>query len=476
VGETLSLFSPQFNRSIQIEVRPEQISSDAGGLVLREVDERLGITPWLTRRLRDPRSSSSVLHPLRELLRTVLLLYGQGWRDQDDATQLCDDPVLRVAVSDRRGVRPLEAEFGQPEGLASQPTLSRLVKLLSTRRNRSVLQRGLEETAVRRLRATGGLGEPVWLDVDSIGRAVHGHQAGAEYNGHYHATCFHPLVAVLGEQGDIVGAWLRHGRAHTAEGAAAWMVGVVRRLRRRGLRIAGVRLDAGFPGPELLDALEAAHIPYVARLRGNSRLDRLAGEYNLLPWLNPDTPAERFVEYRYAAKSWSKERRVVTVVVQDLDELVARHFHLIAGGRAEELPPEELLATYRQRGTAEGRFGEWLSTVTPMLSSTTRRKSTYRGAEPAKRTKPRDPFACNEVLLLLSALAYNLVHAVRVLLERATGRGWGLMRVRERALKVAARLVRGGRRLTFVLPRSAARVHQLLWAELAALPPPPPVA
>jgi len=143
VGETLSLFSPQFNRSIQIEVRPEQISSDAGGLVLREVDERLGITPWLTRRLRDPRSSSSVLHPLRELLRTVLLLYGQGWRDQDDATQLCDDPVLRVAVSDRRGVRPLEAEFGQPEGLASQPTLSRLVKLLSTRRNRSVLQRGL---------------------------------------------------------------------------------------------------------------------------------------------------------------------------------------------------------------------------------------------------------------------------------------------------------------------------------------------
>lgn len=231
-------------------------------------------------------------------------------------------------------------------------------------------------------------------------------------------------------------------------------------------------MDAGFPSGHLLDALEKAHIPYVARLRGNSALDRRAGKVNLMPWLHPEPPTERFLEFPYKAGPWSRARRVVTVVVQEQGELIARHFHLVSGGTATELGPEELLAVYRQRGTAEGRFGEWLSTVTPTLSSTTRRKSHYRGAEPERRTKSRDPFACNDALLLLSALAYNLVHAARTLLEAATGRGWGLMRVRERLLKTAARLVRGKRRLTFVLPTSAGHVHRLLWAEIAGLPPP----
>lgn len=471
MGESLPLFVPQFNRSIRIEARSEQISSDAGALALREIDERLGLTRWLAALLDDPRNPDDVTHPLVELLRTLLLLYGQGWRDQDDATALRDDPVFRVAVSERRGTRPLDSEDDQPDGLASQPSLSRFVALLSTPANREVLQAGLEELAVRRLCAAGELHEPVWLDVDSIGMDVHGHQAGAEYNGHYHATCFHPLIAVLGEQGDIVGAWLRHGRAHTAEGADDWIVALVARLRRRGLCIAGVRMDAGYPSEHLLAALEQAGIAYMARLRGNKRLDRLAGEHNLLPWLTPDATAERFIEYRYAARSWSRERRVVTVVVQDLTELVARHFHLVAGGAAEALEPERLLAKYRQRGTAEGRFGEWLSTVTPTLSSTMRRKSTYRGIEPKRRTASRDSFACNEVLLLLSALAYGLVHALRSLLEKSTGRGWSLMRVRERVLKVAARLLLGGRRLTFVLPRNADAVR-ILWTELQAMPPP----
>ena len=131
-----------------------------------------------------------------------------------------------------------------------------------------------------------------------------------------------------------------------------------------------------------------------------------------------------------------------------------------------------MLQTYRKRGTAEGHFGQWQSTLSPMLSSANRRKATYRGQAPEKRTSPRDAMACNEVLLLLSALAYGLVHGLRCLLQVATGRGWSLQRVRERVLEVGARLLRGKRRATFVIPRGASELQALLWSQLAAIPPP----
>ncbi len=478
MGETLPLFRPDFNHAVRIEARSERISSDAGALALREVDHRLDLTGWLSARLSDPRDPEAVTHPLPELLRTALLLTAQGWGDQDDATKLRHDPVFRLAVSERRGVSALEPSDDKPDGLASQSTRSRLDKALSTDANRTVLRRGLVRLAAQRLRASGQLGQAHWLDVDSLPREVHGHQSGAEYSGHYHCTCYHPLVAVLGEAGDLVGAWLRPGRVHTAKDATAHIPWLVQELRAAGVRLAGVRLDAGFPSAALLDVLEEHGIPYVARVRNNSALDRLAGPVHLLPWLHGldggEPALERFAERRYKAGSWSRERRVVCVTVQEPGELLARHFYLLTSYEKDEVEAEQLLAAYRQRGTGEGRFGEWNSAIPTHLSSTNRRKSHYRGAEPDpdKRAKPRDPFACNDVRLLISALAYGLVHVLRTLIERATRRGWSLRRVVERVLKVGARLVRGGRRATFVLSNPAADLQALLWQQLSVIPPP----
>jgi hypothetical protein len=476
MSETLPLFSPDFNRAVKIEVRPEQISTDAGALVLREVDHRYGLSARLATTLRDDRLDDQVLHQQPEVVRTMLLLAAQGWRDQDDATQLRDDPVFRVAVSARRGTRPLERRRGEPTGLASQPTLSRMLETLSGSANRSALRDALLDLAVARLRGAGQLAESHWLDVDSIGMEVHGHQRGAEYNGHYRCTCYHPLVAVLGEAGDLVGAWLRPGRASAAGDADELIPWVVGELRARGVALAGVRLDAGFPSGRLLGLLEQHGIPYVARIRSNSALDRELGDLHLLPRLpDPDgsEPApERLVEARYAAKSWDEDRRSVCVVVQEPGELFNRHFYLVTSYAPEQLAAADLLAAYRQRGTAEGRFGEWMSTVPPSLSSTTRRKKTYRGRRPATTTHPRDPYACNDAQLLVSALAYSLIHVVRCLLNAAGDERWGLRRVFERVLKAGARLRRGQRRITFVLNRAAADLHALVWKQLAAIPPP----
>src|SRR5512143_3016082 len=99
-GETRRLFTPEFNGSLQIEARPERLSSESGAILQREVLERLGIIDWLVERLHDPRDPALVTHSLSELLRTHILLLGQGWRDQDDADRLRHDSVLRLAVSD----------------------------------------------------------------------------------------------------------------------------------------------------------------------------------------------------------------------------------------------------------------------------------------------------------------------------------------------------------------------------------------
>ncbi len=145
--ETIPQIRPSFNRSLRLETRPELLSADTGALVQRELMERSGLIDWLTGRLHDPRHPSSIRYPLSDLLRTRLLLLGQGWRDQSDADRLRQDPSLRVASETRRGTAALE----EGQGLASQPTLSRLLDTLSREENLPVLHQAVTELACRRI-------------------------------------------------------------------------------------------------------------------------------------------------------------------------------------------------------------------------------------------------------------------------------------------------------------------------------------
>ena len=145
--ETIPQIRPSFNRSLRLQTRPELLSADTGALVQRELMERSGLIDWLTGRLHDPRHPSSIRYPLSDLLRTRLLLLGQGWRDQSDADRLRQDPSLRVASQTRRGTAALE----EGQGLASQPTLSRLLDTLSREENLPVLHQAVTELACRRI-------------------------------------------------------------------------------------------------------------------------------------------------------------------------------------------------------------------------------------------------------------------------------------------------------------------------------------
>jgi len=133
--------------------------------------------------------------------------------------------------------------------------------------------------------------------------------------------------------------------------------------------------------------------------------------------------------------------------------------------------PEALLELYRQRGMAEHRMGELMNVIEPALSSSSRSKAHYRGRVPRKRAAPCDAFAHNEALLLLAAMAYELVHVARVLLEISTGEGWSLLRVRERVLRVAGRVLLHARRVVLVINDIAARLWNRLVARVLKLHP-----
>jgi hypothetical protein len=471
----------EFNGSLRIEGRPERLTSEAGAVILREVMERVGIIPWLGERLIDPRKPEFITHPQSELMRTSLLLLAQGWRDQDDADALRDDAALRLAVSDRRGTEPLTTrERGDdeplpknplvPDGLASQPTLSRLLDTLSNTHNRAVLRLALVEMAARRVRAERGGHRQRYLtiDVDSLPIEVHGQQPGSEYNGHYHCRVYHPLVACVGETGDLLDVQLREGTAYTATGGIDFVLPLLDDVEREMCQVAAVRIDAGFPEEHILSALEGRGTPYVARVKNNAVLDRMAQPFlKRPPGRPPNEPRTWFYEQSYRAGSWSCPRRVVLVVLERPGELFLDHFWLITNWSAEQMDGPALLEMYRGRGTAEGHMGELMDVLRPALSSSARPKSHYRGNKVSPPARPIDAFAHNEAILLLNALAYNIAHAGRVLMERATGEGWGLRRFRERVLRVAARVVIHSRRAIIILGDNSTKLWNTLWSKLA---------
>ena len=477
MGEELSLFRAEFNGALRLEAREERLTGEAGSVVLREVVERLGLEQWLAGRIRDPRNPALVTHPASELVRTLVLLFAQGWRDQDDADALRNDAALRLSVSDRGGVAPLLARESVedervPDGLAAQPTLSRMVGWLSTAENRQTLRESLLFVASQRLKAARGGHRPraVTLDVDSLPIEVHGHQPGSAHNGHYHARVYHPLIATVAETGDLLDVQLREGQVHTAEGALSFIVGLVERAEKSLCQVASIRMDAGFPEEELLAALESVERAYVARVRNNQVLDRLAEPFlKRPPGRPPAEPRTWFHEMNYAAGSWSKPRRVVLVVQERPGELYLHHFWLITNWTEQQMSGEALLELYRDRGTAEGHFGELMDVFQPALHSSPRSKSRYRGVAFEEKKAPCDAFAHNEVLLLLNALAYNVTHAARALLVNEVREGFSLRRFRERVLRVPGRFIVHARRATLIVGAAAVPLWRALWASLARL-------
>lgn len=456
MGESSSSsFEPTFNRSVKLSDSDERITSDAGVLMLREADHRLGITESLASQLFDPRDQALIRYEMVELLRERVYGLAQGYAAQDDADRLAHDPAMKLAAWNRPGEQPLD------ERLASQPTQSRLINYLSQDAgNRAALRDSLADACERHLRATGGdhAAQRITVDIDSFPIVVHGDQPGASYNGYYGETVYHPLVAsycVAGSYDSVheghrlgngfVHAILRQGQVHTAQGVHRFIREVVRLTAGLG-RVRDFRIDAGYVQGDVLDCLTEEKLRFIGRIKSNAVLERLAAPHLTRPPGRPPKEGyEKIIELdRYQAESWKYSQRLVLVVVDRPDprtgqlKLFPDHFFLIVGWKPEEMSAYQALEHYRQRGTFEDRLGEFQEAIGPRLS--------------------HDDFHENETLLRLALLAFNLASMLRNEYE-ASGSCIDLGRFQRDVLKAGARVVKHARRLIVYI----ARVVRPLW-------------
>ena len=441
MGESLSTWTPSCNGSVRVELSGHRTTSDSGALLLREALDSSGVIEALGDNLVDARHPLRIRHSLTSQIRTLVLQRAMGWIDLSDTDMLRRDPLWQLACSDARGVTPLAQE--RP----SQATLSRLLTCLGHNDNIDVVHEGLLRLVLWRLTSlkNGERPKQLTLDIDGLPIEVHGHQGGSAYHGLYGARIYSPLVASLAETGDMVGGLLREGNAGPAENADTWIPHLVKRLNESTGAQVRVRIDAGFTDNATLEALEERDIEYLGRLRSHSGLQKLAAPHlKRPPGRPPEQPREWCHDLEYQAGSWSAPRRVVLVVQERPDDLLLHAFFLVTNLGKFDWPPEKVLALYRKRGSAEAHMGEVKSALDVHLSSTDRGASTVQ-----------DVMARNEVSLLLSLYAYQVLHGLRCLLVRQTRQGWSLSRLREQVLKVAATLKLHARRITVHLGDAA---------------------
>lgn len=436
----------RFNRSIRISGGDERLSSLGGVLLLRELDEGLGLTSRLTSSLVDTRVPGQVKWSLRSQLRARLFALAAGFGSQRDVAALGHDPALRLASSDRRGVAPLA------ERLMSQPTLARLQRMLGDEPNLRALERSVFELGVASLRAADAVQGPHTIDVDSMPVMSHGQQPGSVWNDYYRGRCFHPLMALHGETGTLLRAELRPGNVASSKQARRFLFEVIEPFEAAVGPVGCVRGDSSFAKGSLLDALEKRGIAYVFRMASNPLLDRLAAPYLLAPeGERPPEPREWVYSLAYKSRRWPKDRRVVLVVQETPGELYLHHFFLVTSER--QASPEQILEHYRQRGTSEARFGEFKSRLEPKLSCTTQDEVDREAA-----------WRANASTFQLYLLADGLLHTLRWLTKQklsADGKRLPkLARVQRWLIDVAARVTTSARRVHVHVAHSARN----LWA------------
>lgn len=397
---------PDFNKSIFIDFAGAKITSDAGFLLMREVDQRFGIIDSGCRDLLDERSVSHKKHTYEQMIRQRIYQIAAGYEDCNDADFLRVDPALRLALDKGK-------QFG-----ASQSVMSRLENdILGTSAGQDALDAMITRSTDVLLKRKNK--KKLILDVDSTEDPAHGNQEFMAYNGHFGKNCFHPLFCFTSD-GDGLAAKLRPGNVHSANGTLDLIKPIVIRYRKK-FKLFWLRGDSAFADPDTYVFCEGNRVTYFIRLRGNAVLARMIKPYLQRPVGRPPKNGvqTKYVDLEYQAKSWDKPRRVVAKIEWHCDELFPRYYFIVTNSR---LPADSVVKVYNGRGDVENRIKEG--------------KNTLRWDKTSCHK-----FAANEARLKMGFLAYNLLHLIRRFYlwgeEARRSIEWIIMRL----IKAGARIV-----------------------------------
>ncbi len=251
------------------------------------------------------------------------------------------------------------------------------------------------------------------LDMDSSESPTYGNQQGTAYNGYFECTCYHPLF-VFNHQGDLENTMLRQGNLHSAEYWRRVLLPVIDRCRKKDLP-KYFRGDAAFAIPELMRRLEDEEYEYVIRIKSNANLVKQISHLLTRPVGRPSfVPKVFYHTFRYQAKSWEHERRIVAKVQWHAGELFPRIGFIVTNMNGWS---KKIVRFYNKRATAE----QWIKEGKHAIQWT--------------RLSCHD-FKDNQVRLQLFALAYNLGNFLRRLVLPHPVKHWFLTSIREKLIKI----------------------------------------
>jgi hypothetical protein len=412
------------------------ISSDAGLLPLRQLDQRLGWSAAVAGILDDARQAGKVGHDLKAIVRQRLFGLLAGYEDANDHTRLRHDPILQT-VADRDG-----------EPLASQPTLSRFENAVTARQvaqlNRLLVKMFIQRVGQRRPKR-------LILDIDPTDDPCHGHQQLALFNGFHGQYMYLPNLLFERTTGMLVGVRLRGGAADAAHRVVQLLQPIVAALRKKWPKVKILlRADAGFATPVLYRFCEGNGLDYLIGFAASTPLKQRTKW--ALDWLSErlerdGEPCAWRGGFTHQAGSWNHARRILYKVEVN-DQGTNRRF-VVTNCKGT---PLELWPLYDDRGTAETFIDE----VKNGLSAD--RLSCCR-------------FVANAFRLVLTAVAYNLLRAYRDMLAGTELEHASTETIRSRLIKIGARVRRtvrrvwvhiaGGFPLREVLARAYLAIRQL---------------
>src|SRR5215212_5691349 len=381
-----------FDRRLKLEFHGTKITSDGGLLACRELDDALGLSETAGDVLTDTRTGANGRHTLVGQFRQSVFGRLAGYEDVNDADRLAHDPAMRWIIGGR----------AVAQTAASTSQMGRFETAVMTQAKNLAALTDLSGQWIDRVHARRPV-KGIVLDMDSSVSPTFGEQEGTAYNG------------------------------HSAEGWRDVLEPVIARYRTT-LKRRYFRADAGFASPEVYAFLEAEDYGYVIRLPANAVLQRRITHLLTRPVGRPPHEVRRYyASFRYQAQSWSHSRRVVAKVEWHPGELYPRVGFLVTNlGR----PPERVVAFYNQRGTAE----QWIKEGKNAVNWT--------------RLSCRSMQA-NAVRLQLHALAYNLTNFFRTLVLPEEIERWSLTTLREKVVKIGAKVIAHARYTVFQMAEVA---------------------
>src|ERR1022692_4931761 len=432
-------FQLSFNPSLKVDFQGSRVTSDGGLLLVRELDERLGLSELIAEHLTDSRGKNMQL-PMADLLRQSIYSRMAGYEDVNDAERLAQDPTFRLIGSEKiwEGGAALTSRLQSFETdlLAQEENLSGLAVI-----NRELIARAEAIDSPQR----------VVLDMDSTEIPVYGQQENSAYNGHFESTCYHPLL-LFNAEGDCLAAKLRPGNVHSAEDWEELLLPEIERQQELGKEVV-FRAEAAFAKPEIYEALEARGVKYAIRVPANENLERDISELLTRPVGRPShKPVVWYKGFLYQAASWKTARRVVAKVEFHFGELFPRIGFIVTNLAADN---RVVVRFYNKRSTAEQWIKEGKQAVKMTLLSC-------------------HLFRSNEVRLWLSVLAYNLGNLWRRLVLPKKIENWSLTSLQQRLVKTGGRLIKHARYYWLLLAEShlTRRLFGGMLRRIAALPSP----